>query len=274
MISPFHGIIDTLFSRKSQHKQSRWTFLGADGRVLDIGENAANHIGQSVNLPAPTSGNRNTVSILDARSENPSNPEDITINLNVIVPNGVPGDSQIIPQAQIVWGSGGALNTAIVDIVTGTSITVSASLIRVDGIYFAPTAGASLVQGIQVSANLAYGTRGSGAVAPSFTDFGSAAATASFVSKVPAFARDVTVEAIALDAGAAATQLADLSIFMTSSDTGAAATFFTRIDQNCATAPNTVFPITYPLPGWVRSLSIKNNSLRSAFISARYGLAL
>lgn len=269
MKSPFdvvRALIDPRYNR------ARWRLFGADGRVLDVLENAANHIGQSVNLPPPATGNRNEVSILDVRSENPANPETVTINLAVkMPPGGVPATSLILPQAQIDWGSGGAQNTAFVDIVEGTSITVAASLVRVSGIYFAPISGAGL-NGIQVNANLSYGTRGGSYVAPGFTDFGSAANTASFVSVVPPFAKDVSVLAVALDGGAAPTQLADLSIFMCSDDGGTVP--FARLDQNSATAPNAVFPLTYPLPGWVRSLKITNNSAHSAFISARYGLAL
>ncbi len=250
--------------------KDRWTLLGADGRVLDVLENAANHIGQSIFLVAPTvSGSSNTTSILDARSRNPRNPENVTINLSVDEAPW-PAGAFVIPQAKITWGSGGALNSAIVDVVKGTQISVAASLIRIDGIYNAPTVAGTLPQ-IRMNANLAYGNRPGSGVAPGFTaiDLLNGAGTTNLFT-IPAFARDVTVYTTTN----ATFTPGDIRILFASDDNPATTSFVGSVDQNEATAPNTVRPIAYPIPGFARQVVIKNLGANVVQTIVRFGLSL
>lgn len=264
------GAYDVLFNRDSRYKRSRWTFLGADGRVLDVAELGANHIGQSVQLAAPPVGSTNqsqSTAILDVRAENPANPEIITVNFSVDIPGGT-GTNEVIPQAHIIWGAGGAVNDATVDIVKGTQITVAASLLQIEGIYFMRTSAAT--PQIRVSANLSYGQRGGSEIAPGFTsmfDLAAAGGADNILIPVPNFAKDLTVYS-----QVAAETPADIKIGFVPFDGGTG----TRggVTQNEAAAPNTAFPRVYPIPGYTRRIKITNLSAAAITGCVRFGLAL
>lgn len=267
-------VLSTLFARNSPWKHHRWTFLGADGRVLDVDEHRSNSVGQSIPLVAPATGTQNILSMINAQSENPANPETITISLGIEVPGGVAAGAAINPQAQITWGSAGSRNTAIVDILNGTQVTIAASFVQVDGIYNIPIAGLPPVNNIRINANLSYGTRAGSYVAPGFSathilDKSSAMSNTSVTFLVPAFAKDVIVYAV--DVAGTATA-GDIDIFMTSDDGGSIPLSF--IAQHGSTAPNTVFPMTYPLPGLTRAVTINNVKDHATQVTIRFGLSL
>jgi hypothetical protein len=252
------------------HSANRWTILGSDGRLLDVLENEANFIGQSVVVAPPVEGNRGVRNILNARSKVVRNAEIITISLGIELPNppGVTLGSFVIPQADITWGSGGSLHKATVDVVKGTQITVAASVLTVDGVYYAPIIGADPLPNLRISANIAYGPRGSSSEAPSFTTVGTVdkgGFTTYFT--VPEFAKDITVYTEQIVGGGLGPPGNIRVLFVSDDDVagGTAGAYEQNIDS----------PRAHGLPGYVRQIAITNlGTVNDIAVTLRFGLSL
>lgn len=166
--------------------------LHKDDRILD--QAAINSIGNQVLIdpPAPsligytpypgaaidTTNNYNSKIILAPQAINHSNPGMITITLAPPIFEGIqltglgsnPDNPIIELRARIEWGSGGYSNTADVDWIDGSFITVLGSFVRVSAVYAINRVSVSTPNPrINVGVSLSEGTRGADEVGPTYS---------------------------------------------------------------------------------------------------------
>lgn len=263
--------------------------LGDDGRVFSESgtSHQVNKLGNQVAIAAPVAGSVvplpgilfpsdgsvTSAGILEAKGDNAFNPCVFTVTLAQPLYDGFLGtNSSAAPvidlKCRVEWGSGGYANVADVDFQDGTQFSVLGTFIRLTGLYAIPAAGEGTDSpAVQVGASVAYGTRPSSAVAPSWSRRpiieDGLAPGATFDFGIPPFARDVTVY---VAVGAVGAFPIPFRIDFLDPQNGGLGT----IEQAVGDFG------TYPIPGWARFIRFTNPAGNAANvdISFRVGLSL
>lgn len=226
------------------------------GKALDVPPGHENRLGFSVLFTPPATaavGQTIKTPLLRVNAHDPTDPQSLFLQLQA---ETLTLGTQVRDlKARLSWGSGGAQFAADVDFLQGTTIELAASSVEVSAIFRALSAGTP--SAFKFGGSLAYGTRPSNPVSPSFTtDRTTINNGSSFNFVVPAWATDVRVFA--------GDPAATCQVFLLDDGLNTFAAF-----NQAASAD-----LAYPILNNVSTVQVTNNSGAANNFIARFGLSL
>ncbi len=161
----------------------------------------ANNRGRTISFPPMDefgvfSIGENRRLVLETPKQSSDEAEAITVTLGYSCDDQLPAGQQepVLVVARITWGVGGAQFVADVDWDQGKTFTLFASSIRIEAIYTVAVPFLGNPPTLELSAAVAYGTRGFSANALKLTkNFGNVFAATTAVTEIPRWATAVTV---------------------------------------------------------------------------------